>query len=413
MPALALGDEHPPRRRPADPPAAARGPRSGAARRAPSPRPSPGPGACAAPPAARRPGRAPGSAATSAACAPAARPDAAAAVPAGSAARAAPGSPRRHRGPAGTRTAPTRSTAGAAPSAPTPRRTVADRLQPPRRGRRCTARSRTPSTSAATHPPRRLADHGEEHLQVIGRRHHRVRPRPHRQELQIRSSNATPNRTTRSPAAVPGPHQTRIQPSHAGNLPGPRITPISSITGRCAIVWHHGRTGCERRESGLLEHPNRPARRVLLLGAEKPCATSPPLTQREPPVCCANPGGARHFGTDPAARHRHRRADRWWCPSRATFALAFEGHGTGVPLLPLVRLQAEKSAPISYRNLQQLLEGLASTSRWEVDVPPGRPARHLYRLTGPGRAVAAELAKTAAATKAPASRELRPRWEGV
>jgi DNA-binding PadR family transcriptional regulator len=34
--------------------------------------------------------------------------------------------------------------------------------------------------------------------------------------------------------------------------------------------------------------------------------------------------------------------------------------------------------------------GLLETA-WEDDAPAGRPRRHLYRLTGPGRALAAEL----------------------
>jgi hypothetical protein len=34
----------------------------------------------------------------------------------------------------------------------------------------------------------------------------------------------------------------------------------------------------------------------------------------------------------------------------------FEGHGLGVPLVPLVRRQAEKAAPVSYENLKRLLE---------------------------------------------------------
>jgi len=42
--------------------------------------------------------------------------------------------------------------------------------------------------------------------------------------------------------------------------------------------------------------------------------------------------------------------------SRVTFALDFEGHGIGVPLLPLVRRQAQKGAPMSYRNLKNRLE---------------------------------------------------------
>jgi uncharacterized protein YndB with AHSA1/START domain len=43
--------------------------------------------------------------------------------------------------------------------------------------------------------------------------------------------------------------------------------------------------------------------------------------------------------------------------SRVTFALDFEGHGIGRPLLPAVRRQTQRSAPVSYRNLKQRLEG--------------------------------------------------------
>ncbi|MBC6457030.1 SRPBCC family protein [Actinomadura sp. HBU206391] len=43
--------------------------------------------------------------------------------------------------------------------------------------------------------------------------------------------------------------------------------------------------------------------------------------------------------------------------SRVTFTLDFQGHGVGVALVPLVRRQAQKGAPISYRNLKNLLEG--------------------------------------------------------
>ena len=42
--------------------------------------------------------------------------------------------------------------------------------------------------------------------------------------------------------------------------------------------------------------------------------------------------------------------------SRVTFTLDFEGHGIGRPLLPLVRRQAERAAPVSYRTLKELLE---------------------------------------------------------
>ncbi len=42
--------------------------------------------------------------------------------------------------------------------------------------------------------------------------------------------------------------------------------------------------------------------------------------------------------------------------SRVTFSLDFEGHGIGVPLVSLVRRQAAKGAPVSYRDLKRLLE---------------------------------------------------------
>jgi PadR family transcriptional regulator PadR len=55
--------------------------------------------------------------------------------------------------------------------------------------------------------------------------------------------------------------------------------------------------------------------------------------------------------------------------------------------------------------------GLLETA-WESDAPSGRPPRHLYRLTGPGLALAAELAEPASApVTRPAS--LRVRWEGA
>jgi PadR family transcriptional regulator PadR len=53
--------------------------------------------------------------------------------------------------------------------------------------------------------------------------------------------------------------------------------------------------------------------------------------------------------------------------------------------------------------------GLLEAS-WETDPPPGRPARHLYRLTGAGAAAAEQAA---AATVAPVQRtrtELRGAW---
>jgi uncharacterized protein YndB with AHSA1/START domain len=43
--------------------------------------------------------------------------------------------------------------------------------------------------------------------------------------------------------------------------------------------------------------------------------------------------------------------------SRVTFALDFEGRGIGRPLLPAVRRQAARAAPVSYRSLKERLEG--------------------------------------------------------
>jgi DNA-binding PadR family transcriptional regulator len=50
---------------------------------------------------------------------------------------------------------------------------------------------------------------------------------------------------------------------------------------------------------------------------------------------------------------------------------------------------------------------------WESDAPPGRPTRHMYRLTGQGRSLVAELA--AANKRASLGKRvgLRPQTEGV
>ena len=67
----------------------------------------------------------------------------------------------------------------------------------------------------------------------------------------------------------------------------------------------------------------------------------------------------------------------------------------GYELCQRLGLKAGSVYPILMRLADR---GLLETS-WESDAPPGRPPRHLYRLTGPGRALAAELA---AAPSAPA-----------
>jgi PadR family transcriptional regulator PadR len=56
--------------------------------------------------------------------------------------------------------------------------------------------------------------------------------------------------------------------------------------------------------------------------------------------------------------------------------------------------------------------GLLETT-WDTDVPAGRPPRHLYRLTGSGRALATELAAapaTAAVIRRPG---LIEGWQGA
>jgi uncharacterized protein YndB with AHSA1/START domain len=71
------------------------------------------------------------------------------------------------------------------------------------------------------------------------------------------------------------------------------------------------------------------------------------------------PGGWAARGVDgpirPSARITVEPLDEG-ARSRVTFALDFEGHGVGVPLIPLVRRQAQKGAPTSYQNLKRLLE---------------------------------------------------------
>jgi PadR family transcriptional regulator PadR len=60
--------------------------------------------------------------------------------------------------------------------------------------------------------------------------------------------------------------------------------------------------------------------------------------------------------------------------------------------------------------------GLLETA-WEAEVPAGRPPRHLYRLTGPGRVLAEELAVgppvPAKTARAVGGIGRRPRLEGT
>ncbi|MGH9769988.1 MAG: PadR family transcriptional regulator [Blastocatellia bacterium] len=81
----------------------------------------------------------------------------------------------------------------------------------------------------------------------------------------------------------------------------------------------------------------------------------------------------------------------------------------GYDLSQQTGLKAGSMYPILMRLADR---GLLETT-WESDVPVGRPPRHLYRLTGQGIEVAAELgAPQARAAKAKRAK-LRPRTEGA
>jgi DNA-binding PadR family transcriptional regulator len=77
----------------------------------------------------------------------------------------------------------------------------------------------------------------------------------------------------------------------------------------------------------------------------------------------------------------------------------------GYQLCQHLDLKAGSVYPILMRLADR---GLLETA-WERDAPDGRPPRHLYRLTGPGRALAATLA--AEATTGTVRR--RPRLAGA
>jgi uncharacterized protein YndB with AHSA1/START domain len=62
--------------------------------------------------------------------------------------------------------------------------------------------------------------------------------------------------------------------------------------------------------------------------------------------------------------------------ARVTFTLEFEAHGLGVAILPLVRRQAERGAPVSYANLKRLLERGAASSPGGAAAPTADPGGH-------------------------------------
>jgi PadR family transcriptional regulator, regulatory protein PadR len=70
----------------------------------------------------------------------------------------------------------------------------------------------------------------------------------------------------------------------------------------------------------------------------------------------------------------------------------------GYELCQRLGLKAGSVYPILMRLADR---GLLETA-WERDAPAGRPPRHLYRLTGPGRVLAGSLAAEAARQATPA-----------
>src|SRR5262245_464039 len=80
----------------------------------------------------------------------------------------------------------------------------------------------------------------------------------------------------------------------------------------------------------------------------------------------------------------------------------------GYELCRMLDVQAGSMYPILIRLADR---GLLETA-WESDAPEGRPPRHLYRLTGPGLALATELAQQAT-TSVVGPATLRVTWEGA
>jgi PadR family transcriptional regulator, regulatory protein PadR len=81
----------------------------------------------------------------------------------------------------------------------------------------------------------------------------------------------------------------------------------------------------------------------------------------------------------------------------------------GYDLCTQLGLQAGSMYPILMRLADR---GLLET-KWETEHAPGRPARHLYRLTGTGRAYAADVAADTPAMAPAARRRPRLRTEGT
>jgi PadR family transcriptional regulator PadR len=81
----------------------------------------------------------------------------------------------------------------------------------------------------------------------------------------------------------------------------------------------------------------------------------------------------------------------------------------GYELCRMLDIKAGSMYPILIRLADR---GLLET-RWESDAAAGRPPRHLYRLTGSGLALAANLAEQASTVAAAGPGRLRIQWEGA
>ena len=90
------------------------------------------------------------------------------------------------------------------------------------------------------------------------------------------------------------------------------------------------------------------------------------------------------------------------------FALADfpEGWRYGYDLCQELDLKAGTLYPI----LMRLADRGFLETKWESEAPQGRPARHLYRLTGEGRKVAAALKRAAGKSRRVG---FRPQPEGA
>jgi DNA-binding PadR family transcriptional regulator len=81
----------------------------------------------------------------------------------------------------------------------------------------------------------------------------------------------------------------------------------------------------------------------------------------------------------------------------------------GYDLGQQVGLKAGSLYPI----LMRLSDRGLLEARWETDAPPGRPARHLYRLTGAGAQLAQEVAVSPPSTRPASAAQRRGQVRGA